>query len=291
MKPFHKKITYFSSYSFSINREEPPEFDTPWHYHPEFELNYIQGSRGTRFMGDNISEFTEYELTLVGSNLPHFWKEDENCPPTIKNYNPSAIVIHFNKSFLGSDFFERPEFSKINELLEHSKRGITFSKKTALKVHNRMNQIVDKPPFERVMLLLEVLHILTQEKKINKLASNGFVNFFAEKKSEKINSIYEYTMSNFKNRITLEEVASLVFMTKESFCRYFKNNTGKTYFDFLIEVRIGYACKLLQQGYLTVSQIGYECGYTNLTNFNRQFKKVVGLKPLEFQKEHNFSEA
>ena len=279
MIPLYRKITHSQLTSFSAVLEHPPEFDTPWHHHPEYELILILGSTGTRFMGDSIAEFREIEMMLIGPNLPHFWKED----PSNKNEKAEAYVIHFSDDFLGKEFFNIPEGKKIKLLLEKSRFGLKFQKELESFCIKKIKDLFEKKEFDRVLILLDLLNTIAESGEFEQLSSPGFVNAFTEKNSERINKIFEYSITNFKESIELETVAGLIYMSKPSFCRFFKKSTGKAYFDFLKELRIGYACKLLQESNMTIIQICYECGYENISNFNRQFKEVIQTTPFKYR--------
>lgn len=281
MIPLYRKITHPSFFSFSSSLECPPEFNTPWHYHPEYELILIMNSNGTRFMGDNISKFENVELVLVGPNLPHFWKEENNDQNSEEE--PFACVIHFSEDFLGDKIFKLPEGEKIKRLLNKARFGLVFHEKRTSKVVKKIKQIIEEENFDRIIHLLQILDMLSKSVDHEKLSSEGFVDFFNQKKSTKINIAVEHAMNNFKNKITLEEIAESVHMSKSSFCRFFKRSTGKTYFDFLREIRIGYACKLILENNLSITQIAYECGYENISNFNRQFKTTKKTVPIEYK--------
>ncbi len=279
MQPLYRKITHSDFCSFSASIERPPEFDTPWHHHPEYELILILGSHGTRFMGDSIAEFRQTELILIGPNLPHFWKEDSNN----KNKHAEAYVIHFSADFLGQDFFNIPETKKLKRLLDKSRLGLKFPVDQESFFVKKIRGLFEKKDFERVLTLLEVLNKLAATRKSEQLSSPGFVNFITEKNSTRINKVFEYSITNFKEAIQLETVAELIHMSKPSFCRFFKKSTGKSYFDFLKELRIGYACKLLQESNMIIIQICYECGYESISNFNRQFKELLQITPFKYR--------
>ncbi len=290
MKPLYKKITHSESFTYSSSLEAPPEFDTPWHYHPEYEIILIMNSKGTRYMGDNISNFENHELVLIGPNLPHFWKEQEI--DYVKGKNSFACVIHFEEDFIGKEIFDSPVATPIKKLLARSKFGLVFKIDETSAVVKKILDIIEKKSFDRIIGLLDILNDLSQAKDSKKLSSEGFVNFFNQKNAKKINLTIEFAMNNFKTKIDLNKVANLVFMSKSSFCRFFKKSTGKTYFDFVREIRIGYACKLILEDNLNITQIGYECGYESISNFNRQFKKTKNMVPVEYRKQslkNNFS--
>lgn len=235
-------------------------------------------------MGDSIAEFRETEMVLIGPNLPHFWKEDDHN----KNKSAEAYVIHFSEDFLGKDFFNIPEGKKIKHLLEQSRFGLKFHNEPDSVYIQKIEKIFSAKEFDRVLILLDLLNMMAKSEKYEQLSTPGFVNFFTEKHSARINTVFEYSITNFKEPIELETVAGLIYMSKPSFCRFFKKSTGKAYFDFLKELRIGYACKLLQESNMSITQICFECGYENISNFNRQFKELIATTPFKYRQ--NFVE-
>lgn len=279
MLPVYRKITYSQLFSFSTVLESPPEFDTAWHHHPEYELILITGSIGTRFMGDSIQKFNETELVLVGPNLPHCWKED------LGNKNPQAkaYVIHFSADFLGKDFFNIPEGRHIKQLLEQSQLGVRFSPEIEQLAVWKISQIFETTDFDRILNLLGLLNLLAKSDTFEQISSPGFTSSFIENQSDRINKVFEYTLENFKKPVDLDTVAELAHMSKTAFCRFFRKSTGKTYFDFLKEIRLGHACKLLQESDLSVHQVGYHCGYESMSNFNKQFKELFATTPLKYR--------
>ncbi len=279
MLPVYRKITYSELYSFSSALECPPEFATPWHHHPEYELILITGSGGTRFMGDSIQKFGECELVLIGPDLPHCWKEE----PDVNNPNAKAYVIHFSTNFLGQDFFNIPESRQLKQLLELAKLGLRFPEKTEQLAVWKILQLFETADFDRVLHLLGLLNILAKSDRFDPVSSPGFTNSITGNQSDRINKVFEYALAHFKNPVDLGTVARIANMSKTAFCRFFRKSTGKTYFDFLKEIRLGHACKLLQETDMTVQQISFECGYESLSNFNRQFREFLKINPLRYR--------
>lgn len=279
MIPVYRKITYSQLFSFSTILETPPEFETAWHHHPEYELILILGSTGTRFMGDSIQKFNKTELVLIGPNLPHCWKEDADFPAA----DARAYVIHFSQNFLGKEFFDIPEGRQIKQLLDQSRFGLQFTSTIEEECLQRIPRIFETTDFDRVLHLLQLLNLLAKSEKFFQLSSSGFSDLFIENHSDRINKVFEYTLANFKEPIELEKVAELVYMSRTAFCRFFKKSTGKTYFDFLKEIRLGHACKLLQESDESINHVAYHSGYENMSNFNRQFKELLNISPLKYR--------
>ncbi len=264
-----------------MKEEHLHQFDIPWHHHPEFELTYLIQGEGKKNVGDHISEINGEELLLFGTNLPHSWSCTENSKP--KSIS-KQIVVQFPYDFLGEDFFTNAAFSKIRELLQISFRGVLFhgpEKEIASKRIKRMLHLQD---FERTMELLNILNILAQSKNYDVLSSIGYSGQLNKNESARMNDIYNYILDHFKTDLDLNKVAQFASMTPQAFSKYFRERTRKTYISFLNEVKIGYACRLISEKKFNIAQICYECGFTNLSNFNRQFKRTMKMTPSEFAK-------
>ena len=279
MKPLFRKIIQASGSSFSFMEESPPLFDTPWHFHPEFELILIENSTGKRFMGDNIAEFDAQELVLIGPNLPHFWQND----PAADLSEARAYVVHFGTDFLGETYFKLPELLPVQTLLELARTGLKISGLTNYRVADMIRQLPRLKAFERLLQLQQILYALALSTEHEPLSSLGFVESFQATRHERISQVYEYVMYNFRQKITLQDVASVASMSEVGFCRYFKKSTGKAFFSFLNEIRIGYACRLLIEGGQNVTQVSYESGFNNLAHFNRQFKTITAQTPQQYR--------
>ena len=279
MKPLFRKIIQASGSSFSCVEESPPLFDTPWHFHPEYELILIENSSGKRFMGDNIAEFDAQELVLIGPNLPHFWQVD----PATDLGGARAVVVHFGADFLGDTYFTLPELLPVKTLLESARTGLRISGSVNRQVADLLRQLSGRSGFGRLMLLQQALYALALAGPHEPLSSLGFVESFQATRHERVSQVYEYVMYNFRQKITLEDVASVASMSEVGFCRYFKKSTGKAFFSFLNEIRIGYACRLLIEGGQTVTQVSYESGFNNLAHFNRQFKTITAQTPRQYR--------
>ena len=279
MKPLFRKIIQASGSSFSFVEESPPLFETPWHFHPEFELILIENSTGKRFMGDNIAEFDAAELVLIGPNLPHFWRNDEGCDLT----SARAYVVHFGADFLGDTYFQLPELLPVRKLLESAQTGLKILGQTNAQASNLIRRLPSLKAFERLMQLQQILYTLAMSPEREPLSSPGFVESFQATRHERISQVYEYVMYNFRQKITLQDVASVASMSEVGFCRYFKKSTGKPFFSFLNEIRIGYACRLLIESSQNVTQVSYESGFNNLAHFNRQFKLITTQTPQQYR--------
>jgi AraC-like DNA-binding protein len=285
MKPKHLQIAISPNHSFSVGQHIVPNINNRWHYHEEVELIQFHRGAGTQFIGDNISRFEPGNIVLVGANLPHFWQFDQHKKET-KKTSAVSTVIHFFENFLGDRFLQLPETKSIKSVLEKAKRGITVSGKDAEKIGSLIQKINSSQGITRLLALVECLEEFAASSHTRLLSSMGFNFNLSEPENERINSIYQYSIKNFGNEIYIEEVAARVGLIPNSFCRYFKSRTGKTYSRFLNELRVGHACKLLIENKTSMKQACFESGFNNETSFHKNFKTVTGMSPKKYQQEY-----
>jgi YesN/AraC family two-component response regulator len=271
--------------SFTLSTQSYPHFLKIWHNHPELELVLILKSTGTRFIGDSIEKFKEGEIVLLGKGLPHMWLNDERYYKGDEKMKAEAIAVHFREDFLGAEFFNTTEMKNIGELLNLSCRGIVFR-----NVHNeiieKIKQLQKNEGFKKTLNFLEVLQGLSMHKDIEQLSSVGFANSFEKPGNKSLAKVYEFIFENFKEPISAKDAAKISNISVSSFSRYFKRIHRKTFTSYLNEIRIGYACKLLLENKESISEICFESGFSNISNFNRQFRKIKGLAPRGFIQKH-----
>jgi AraC-like DNA-binding protein len=261
-------------------------WNNPWHYHPEIELLYCIKGRGTNFVGNCIRSIEEGELLLFGSNLPHTRQRDKNYYTQYPDDIPESVVVQFRHDFLGEHFFDLKEFAHIKELLEQARRGIKFTGKTHLSVTEKLKAMhKSMSTTRRILILLEVLDELAHSEETLFLNTLDYKSAAHEKASQRINKVYLYTIEHFREPISLADVASLTNHSIPSFCRYFKARTRKSYFQYLTEIRIAYACELLMEANWDVNEVCYKSGFNNLSNFHKQFKRIMKLTPSQYQKQ------
>lgn len=284
MKALLKK-SVSSIHSFIVKEFFDPVFDPNWHFHPEYQLFCVLEGSGTRFIGDNIRHFQAGDMVFLGPNMPHLWRSDDYLK---KEKAPKAhgIVIYFEADFLGSEFFEKQEMVLLKQLFEKARRGLEITGHTHEVVLSKMHDLVNKEGFESIMGLLDILYTLACSEDCEFIASMGFENNFKHTETERMRVVHEYVMQHFRQEISLEKVAALANMSPSAFCRYFKARANKTFFDFVSEIRIGHACRLLIEGNLSITQVAYECGYKTISNFNRQFKEIVKESPSKYQQQY-----
>src|SRR5690606_24514087 len=285
MKPRHEKLTLEPKFSFVLQRDSYPYYPTPWHYHPEYELVLVVKSTGKRTIGDHEERFSDEDLVFMGPNMPHAFQNDSVYYEGNPSLKAEAIVIQFREDFLGKDFFNLPEMIAITQLFEKAKFGIKILGDTRERIAHMMHEMLPLSGTARIIRLLTILEVLSLSDEVQLLANPGFVQQYAISGNDRITKVHQYIMTNFRRNIFLEDVAEVANMSITSFCRFFKACTRKSFSQFLNEIRIGYACKLLMEDDQNISQICYESGFNNMSNFNRQFKKVTGKSPLQYRNE------
>jgi AraC-like DNA-binding protein len=258
-------------------------WNNPWHYHPEIEILYCIKGKGTNFIGNSIRSIEEGELFVLGKNLPHTRQRDKVYYQENPNEKPESIVIQFLEDFLGENFFSLREFAHIRKMLNQATLGLKFFGDTLAEVTHRLRKMKNMNATSSILELLNILDLLARSEEFVKLNSVNYVIDVHEKSSQKINRVYHYTIEHFREPISLSEVASLTNHSPASFCRYFKTRTRKSYFQYLTEIRIAYACELLREGNKDITRICFASGFNNLSNFHKQFKKVVKLTPSEYR--------
>ena len=284
MKPELLKVLSKPDHSFSVRRDEGAYFYNRWHFHPEVELLYIENGSGIQFMGDNITRFKKGDMVLVGSNLPHFWKCDDAYFAKNSKLKAIATVAHFREDFWGKEFLELLENRKIKELFYKAKKAMAINGTTKKEVCKLLADLLYAQDTNRIIILLQVLRLIAGSRNTKVISSTTFEQSTENKETDKINIIYKYSLENFKDKISLIKISAQANISPKSFCRYFKSHTRKTYNTFLQELRVGYATKLLVENKLNITQICYNSGFNNVTNFYKSFKKITGKTPLIYQR-------
>jgi AraC-like DNA-binding protein len=285
--PLFYKIKLPESKLYDIVKVTLKKFVVPWHFHPEIEIMLITKGNGTRFVGDSIESFEPVDLVMVGPNLAHVWKNSQEHYMEETDCEAECIYIVFRDDSFGKDFFNIPEMHKMKELITRSERGIKFGDKTKSAVINKIQEALERTGVDQFISLVGILNLLSQSDDYSYLSTIGFNGKIQSFDLHRLNRVLEYVMANFKNDIKLEDVASEANMSPTSFCRYFKNRTNKTVMQFINEIRIGYAHKMLVETQYNVEQICYECGFKNVSNFYEQFQKITGKSPLKYRKEYH----
>ncbi len=283
MLPKYHQVPKPINNTFSIRHDIIPSFGTTWHYHPEIELHYLIKGNGIRFIGENISNFGQDELILLGPNIPHTWKC--NMQNSEDDY-VEAIVLHLHPESLGTAFLGIPEAKKIKKIFSLAHQGLIYHGETKIKAIRILQKLKKAKDLNKIILLLKLLNLLSLSEEYEIISSQYDIAKFNKADEQRLNKILNYTFRNFKNKIYIEDIAELSNLSVTSFCRYFKTATQKSYFDFLTDIRINYACKLLIDTETPVKSIAEESGFENTSNFYRHFKKFKNNTPYEYRKNY-----
>ena len=284
MKPKLLKIHSTDVKSFNARRDLIPTVNSIWHYHEELELIYFKAGEGTQFIGDSMNRFRSGDVVLVGSNLPHYWRFDQDYFHE-GGKSADVYVIHFRASFLGASFLEAPESRELKKLINHSSRGLQISFPNINDVIKLIIKIESSQGHKQLLYFLEALfEISNHNQALKPIASIGFKYNYIDEEQEQIQAIYNYTFNNYKRKITLAEISEVARVSIHTFCKFFKSRSRKNYTDFVNEIRVGQACKLLIENKLRINEVCFESGFNNFTSFHKCFKKTMGKSPLQYQK-------
>jgi AraC-like DNA-binding protein len=271
--------SFGSSFSYSKYVEKANNKADVWHYHPEIELVYVNGGSGKRQIGSHISYYTEGDLIIIGSNLPHCGFTSEQTG------NKNETVIQLKLDFLGNDFFDVSEMKNIQTLFNQAKVGIAYNGDIKKRIGAKIELMQNQNPFDKLCSLLYVLNELGKSNQGTALNADGFSIEMQVQDNNRINTIFNYVKDHFQEEITLEQVANLVSMTQPSFCRYFKKITNKTFTTFVNEYRLVHASKLLAEKPISISEISFESGFNNFSHFNKLFKAYTGKSASQYRHE------
>ena len=279
-----KEVSPLSSKDcFILIERQKTNFNFPIHIHPECELNFIENAKGAqRIVGDSIEEIDEEELVLVTNpHLENAWKDYRNVSKNIHE-----ITIQFHPDLLTDTFLNKNQMISIRQLFRHAERGVAFSRESIAKVRPLLKTLTcENDSFYSLIKLLIILHELSIDKGMRELSTGQFAaNVMHQHSSdESLGRVMDYLSRHYSEVIRLSEVAEMVNMSESSFCRFFKQHTSKSFIDFLTDIRLGAASRALIDSSLSIAEIGYDCGFNNLSNFNRIFKKKKGVTPSEFR--------
>ncbi|QNR85915.1 helix-turn-helix transcriptional regulator [Pedobacter riviphilus] len=284
MQPLLIETKTVLQHTIFVKEVNVKNLSNPLHFHNEYEMVLINKGNGRRIVGDSIENFVKGDLVIMGPNLPHVMYNDKEyyLPESTKEVR--AIVTYFRLDWLNDNFLNSNEATKFNELIKDINRGIHISGTSHKQVVKILNELLLSSGLKKIIHLLTILELLSETKEYKCLSSIGYSNPYNQKDVQRIDKIYNYIMNNFTEDLTLEKAAALSNMTVTAFCKYFKGRTQKTFTHFVNEIRIGHACKLLYNDHLSISQICFQSGFNNLTNFNRNFKRFIKISPSDFKK-------
>lgn len=266
--------------SFLVFERVKKYFDFPIHFHPEYELNFIFGGKGVRrVVGDSLEEIEDIELVMVGPNLEHGW-ETHHCT----NDKVYEVTLQFHGDLFDEKMLSKRIFKPIKDLFIRSNHGIVFSERVAVELKPRIMALSKIDSIDYFLELISILHDLANSRN-QRLLSTFTSNNSKFENSSQIEKVYEFIQENFHEKISLNEISELVNMSPVSFNRFIKKRTGKTFIEYLNDARISYATRWLIETDLSIAQIGFKCGFNNIANFNRVFKKVKHSTPSEYRQE------
>lgn len=279
-----KKIIVKQDESFSIGVFQDNLEKSSWHYHNNFEISFITEGSGKRIVGDSIEDFQPGDLVFIGPNLPHVWIAEKETR-TASNRTLEMVFLQFTSSVLSTQLLSLPEFSFVKKALDLSEKGIQIVGQTLNEVSEIMLQLPYLKNFDRVLNFFKMMDIIGKSKSNIHLASKNYLKLRFTTGNKRIATIHDYLMNNYQGDVNLKRLAALVNMAEGSLCRYFKMNMGITLFEYLNQIKIEFACKLLMDRDLSITEVCYDSGFNNISHFNQQFKKINGVPPSEYRKQ------
>ena len=277
MKVFPFKIPKPENDTLVVQEDRVPRLYDKLHQHQEIQISLIKKGEGSFIIGDHVGEFGDGDIFIIGENLPHVFHNDP------ADGEVHMISLFFMKSSYGDHFFDLPEFKSLNPLFQALALGIQLDTPSD-SLKELIEKMIEKSKLDRFISFMEILNVISKDQ--FKMLSSGIPSkSYGEEEGKRMRDIFEFSLNNFDKNISLQQVADIANMTPNAFCRYFKQRTNKTYINFLVDIRIGSACKLLtKKTDLSIAEISYMSGFNNLTNFNRKFKSLKGMTPSEFRK-------
>ncbi len=250
-----------------------------WHFHPEYEIVYVEALSGFRHIGEHISKYHGSDIALIGPNIPHL-----NFDYGVKT-RVETVVVQMKENFLGPDFFSLPETAAIKSLFEKAKTGVAFYGETKKLAGEKLKQLSTLPHFEQLISLLQIFNLLAHSKEVEILKARPIANASVLKEQQRLQKVYHFIEANYLKEIDVNNVAKLCNLTTAAFCRYFKKSTQYTFTGFVNQFRINQSKKLLLQ-HKNVTEACYESGFANISYFNKTFKKITGENPSVFKKKY-----
>jgi len=277
MKPDYEKIIDTKPRSFiskKVKRENRPLLTAAWHFHPEIEICFTQKSNGKRYVGNNISDYHEGDLVMLGSNLPHGFTTVEACKQT---------VIQLRYDFLGDNFFDQPELYQIKKLISNSKMGLQFFGQTNIKAQKIIKSIMKNFGMRRLICLLDLLMLLSNSVEFQTICSKEYSTNINPDQLSRMKTVLNFIESNFQKDISISDAANVINLTDSAFYKFIKRHTKKKFTEILNEYRINHASKELINTQMTIAEICFNSGFSNLSYFNRKFKEIMKSSPSVFR--------
>lgn len=284
MKATFEKVEKKLGSSFSVISYSNPYFAAPLHIHPEYELILIEEGTGLSFVGDSIRKLQPGDFMLIGSNLPHLWLSGDEYYNEGNCLVSRSIYTQFNKNIFPENIYDIPELSDIYTILKKSEKGLFFESDNIEEMKNMFRNLVNTEGFKKINDFYMLLYRLSTECIYHELTTDIYHNENNSEKDLIISKVHAFINNNYQNDISLGDIAGNVGMNPSALCRYYKKHTGKKMFEYLTELRISYAVKLLSNRSINIGQIAYDCGYNSLSHFNHQFKDITGYTPSDYSK-------
>jgi AraC-type DNA-binding domain-containing proteins len=282
----HEKLNLSTGSPIKIKWCDYDYFKYPWHTHTEYEIVYIIKSTGKRFTGNTIESYSDGDLVLLGSFLPHMYRSDDVYYQNDPNYRVYAIILQFAKDLFSHAIQNYPEFHKIKLLLKEAKYGVYFNKSSNDAIRKEMHRALELKDLDLIIQCIKILSLMGDTKEKRLLSDENIENETRYQNDDvRLTKILEFLNDKYSHPLSLKEISDFSGMNETAFCRYFKEKTSKSCFQYINELRVTYACKLLLEGKMSVSQVCYESGFNNISNFNRQFKNITHYSPSEYLKE------
>jgi len=282
MKVMQEHIDFPLRTAVKVKWQKKLHFTYPWHFHSEFEILYVIEGTGTSFVADNVEPFQAGDLAIMGSNLPHFWRSDEKYHAEDSKEKINYIVVQFQAELFRESILDYPEFHLLKQFFSRASRGIRFLPPFSEKAGKKIIKIAQSSGIERVVALILLLDSMAKTEHYRVLAGELYQQQNHDFTDDRLTKVLHFINTCYQQRIDLNKVADIANLHPSAFCRFFKEKTGKSLSEYLADMRISYACKLLTEGKLAVSQICFESGFNNLSNFNRTFKKQTGITPTAY---------
>ena len=282
MKPLPFSIPKTANESFRVQVDRQPHFYDVLHCHPEIQLTLIVRSEGVYSIAHQMGRFQEGDMYLIGADVPHVFRNSEHWYDGTAGEEAHSISLFFRRNSFGQGLFDLPEFLNVKQLLEGSVRGIRLNKELADELASQMLEMPVLPGTSRIIRLLQFLEKITASSEWEYL-SPAVDQHFEKEDYERLNKIMAYIMAHYAQPISLEAIAHEAHLSPSAFCRFFKKRTRKSFVEYLNDFRVSMACKLLMESQEPVAQICYQTGFNNLANFNRQFRRVMGITPTGYR--------
>lgn len=279
MKPIFQKLTAEPPEGFAFKNVRAAGFDCPWHVHPEYELILVLQSNGYRIVGDNIAPLSAGDMVFIGPGLPHIWQNEPDDAPV------HLLLLQFEDRFLSDGLLRLPALEPVRRLFKRATRGLHVGGHTRQVIAGQLSAMRELAGMERIIQALRILDVLAASDECEPLASASFALESHPFDQERMNRVFQFLSSRLGEVIRLSEAARVVGLSEGAFSRFFRAHTGKSFPEFLNELRIGRACRMLIEEDKNITEISYECGFTNLSNFNRQFLRLKAVSPREFRRQ------